>query len=239
MNLIKDIALDYIRDEHPQCAQAYMAGSIIRGEGKEHSDLDIVIIYTKLDYAYRKSLKWKNQFMEVFVHDEQTLAYFIQNMDIPRAIPSLAHMIVEGVPLKEEDQQTTELKKQMGDLLSKGPLDLTTEEIDRRRYFIADTLYDLRDADRESFEFDILKIQLLNLLGDFYLRTHNQWSGSHKWLLKRLKESMESSLYERFETTFFSKDLASIESLVMLLLSDYDGLLWEGYSAQAPSDWRI
>ncbi|WP_231866572.1 nucleotidyltransferase domain-containing protein [Acetobacter malorum] len=53
---------------------AYVAGSIMRGEGTYLSDIDLVVIYDHLEAAYRESFIVGDIPIEAFVHDCETLA---------------------------------------------------------------------------------------------------------------------------------------------------------------------
>ena len=75
---------------------AFCAGSYIRGEATEHSDIDFVVLYPKLDQAYRESFLFNGWPVEAFVHDPDTLRYFFYEQDIPSGVPSLPSMVLEG-----------------------------------------------------------------------------------------------------------------------------------------------
>ena len=64
-------AAEAIRQQmFPDAGALFLAGSIIRGEGNEHSDLDIVVVYEHLSAAaYRSSFSFARWPVEVFVHD--------------------------------------------------------------------------------------------------------------------------------------------------------------------------
>lgn len=53
----------------------FCAGSVIRGDGTAHSDLDIVVLFEHVPHAHRESLIVDGWPVELFVHDYQTLAY--------------------------------------------------------------------------------------------------------------------------------------------------------------------
>lgn len=47
----------------------FLAGSVMRGQGTPHSDLDVVVVYKSLPAAYRESLYHQGWPVELFVHD--------------------------------------------------------------------------------------------------------------------------------------------------------------------------
>jgi predicted nucleotidyltransferase len=58
----------------------FLAGSIVRGEGSLFSDLDLVVVYTRLACAYRESFRFAGYPVEAFVHDPETLEYFFMEV---------------------------------------------------------------------------------------------------------------------------------------------------------------
>ena len=89
-----------IRDQRYSDAAAILAaGSIIRGEGTAYSDLDLVVVYPKIAYAYRESYRFEKYPVEAFVHDPETLNYFFLEVDRPSGVPSLPQMVIEGIEI--------------------------------------------------------------------------------------------------------------------------------------------
>lgn len=65
------------------------------------SDLDLVVVYQRIDAAFRESFVYAGWPVETFVHDPETLRYFFMHVDRPSGVPSLAHMISTGMPLPD------------------------------------------------------------------------------------------------------------------------------------------
>jgi len=83
--------------KYPDASVIFLAGSIVRGESTPFSDLDLVVIFDKLPAAYRESFNFQGFPIEAFVHDPETLNYFLHDVDRPSGIPALAQMILEGI----------------------------------------------------------------------------------------------------------------------------------------------
>jgi hypothetical protein len=66
----------------------FAAGSILRGEGTTMSDVDLVVLYRRLPNAWRESFVLDGVPVEAFVHDGETLAWFLAD-DRPRGRPPL------------------------------------------------------------------------------------------------------------------------------------------------------
>jgi predicted nucleotidyltransferase len=69
------------RQRYPEASVLFAAGSIVRGEGTVHSDLDLVVVYPALAAAYRESFVLDRLPVEAFVHDPETLEYFFVEVD--------------------------------------------------------------------------------------------------------------------------------------------------------------
>lgn len=112
----------------PNASVIFLAGSLVRGEGTSYSDLDLVVIFDKLPNAYRESMHFQNFPVEAFVHDPETLNYFLYEIDRPSGIPSLAHMILEGIEIPESNEMSQTLKELATSLIELGPPVLSNED---------------------------------------------------------------------------------------------------------------
>lgn len=136
--------------KHPNCNVFFLAGSLLRGEGTIYSDLDIVVIYDKLSKAYRESFIIDGTLIETFVHDPETIDFFIEKFDKPDGNPSLAHMIVEGIVIPTENTLSQELKNKAKEFISKGPENCNNQEVINMRYAITNLIDDIRDYRNDS-----------------------------------------------------------------------------------------
>jgi predicted nucleotidyltransferase len=76
---------------------AYCAGSIVRGECTEHSDIDLVVVLPVLKAAWRESFLYESWPVEAFVHDSSTLRSFFEEIDARSGVPSPPQMVDEGI----------------------------------------------------------------------------------------------------------------------------------------------
>ena len=91
-----ELALEVLAARHPQADSAFVAGSFMRGEGSATSDIDLVVVHPALPQAYRESFLFKGIPVETFVHDPETLSWFLeQDRQDGRAV--LVGMVAEGV----------------------------------------------------------------------------------------------------------------------------------------------
>jgi hypothetical protein len=159
----------------PDAACAFVTGSILRGEGTVASDVDLVVIYDRLAAAWRESFIDGGLPVEAFVHDPETLGWFI-DQDIERGYPIMADMVASGRVIGNDVVRANTLKAHAAAVLSKGPPPLTTKRCDGLRYVITDMLDDLRGK-RSSAEIRAIAAQLYQPLADLTLLGRGTWSG--------------------------------------------------------------
>ena len=111
LNQLSEITNQILTSKYPNARLIFLAGSIVRGEGTSFSDLDLVVIFDKLPAAYRESFYFQDFPVEAFVHDPETLNYFLHDVDRPSGIPSLAQMILEGVEVPKPSELSGSLKE--------------------------------------------------------------------------------------------------------------------------------
>lgn len=163
-------------DSRYQGADAVLvAGSVVRGEASQHSDLDLVVIFPKVRAAYRESFTHMGWPVEAFIHDLETLRYFFYRIDQPAGSSTLCEMVKEGLEVPTACKATVEAKHLAGEVLLAGPPPLTFEEIEDRRYHISEMIDDLRDP-RTRHELNAAAARVYGDLADFYCRSRGAWT---------------------------------------------------------------
>jgi hypothetical protein len=230
-----------IREErYPGAIAVFLAGSYIRGEATVHSDLDLVVVFDKLPSAYRESLRFGKFPIETFVHDPETLRYFILEVDRVSGIPALPQMIVEGIEIPKSNSVSRSLKEFAASVLREGPPELTADERTNRRYVITDLVDDLRRP-RSMDEAIATGSRLYAILADYYLRANGCWSASGKSIPRALQH-YRPDFYERytlaFRNLFQGVNTKAVIDLAEEVLKPDGGFLFEGYRLHAPQHWR-
>ena len=225
-----EIATHFINKNFPNCEGALLAGSVVRGESTDTSDLDIVILDSKIKTAYRESFMYSDIPIEAFVHSETTIRGFFKS-DAGRARPSLPKMVSEGIFLRECDL-LIELKSEAADLLKSGPVPWDAKEIDFARYFITDLLDDFIGC-TNSNELIFITGSLAEKSHEFYLRTNQQWIGQSKWIFRALK-NFDGGFADEFAIIFDefykTREKEKVVQLVERILEPLGGRLLDGFS---------
>lgn len=222
----------------PGAACAFVAGSILRGQGTVASDIDLVVIYDRLDAAWRESFIDGGFPVEAFVHDPETLDWFI-DQDIELGYPIMADMIATGRVIGSDAVRANTLKAHAADIVSKGPPPLTGKRLDRLRYVITDMLDDLRGK-RSSPEIRAVAAQLFQPLADLILLGRGTWSGKGKWI-PRLLSKLDHQLAHQFDDAFrlaADGNAAAILALADNELARHGGAFFAGDRREAPGNAR-
>ncbi|PEJ57500.1 nucleotidyltransferase [Bacillus sp. AFS002410] len=225
-----EAAQQFINKHFPTCNGALLAGSVVRGEATETSDLDIVIFDQNLQSSYRESLIEFGWDTEVFVHNSSSYKAYFES-DYKRARPSLPRMVSEGIVLKDEGIMN-DIKKEANDLLNNGPEKWSDETIKMKRYFLTDALNDFIGSSIRGEEL-LIANTLAELASEFVLRTNRKWIGSSKWIVRALKQYDEGfaiRFIEAFDLFYTTGNKNRIIDLVNEILRPFGGKLFEGFS---------
>lgn len=190
---------------------AFAAGSIMRGEGKATSDVDLVVVFDKLDTAWRESFIEDGLPFESFVHDPETLSWFFEN-DMALGYPIIIRMVASGRILGQDEKQAGVWQAYAQDLLDGGPPALTSVRLDAMRYQVTDTLDDLRD-ERSAEKIRAIVSQLYQPLADLILLGRRRWSGKGKWI-PRLLKACDEALFNDFDRGFALAMSGNVEELI-------------------------
>jgi len=224
---------------YPAADCAFVAGSIMRGEGTKLSDIDLVVIFEHVETAWRESLLFGGFPIEAFVHDPETLHWFIEQ-DVDRSTPIMPNMVAEGRLIGPRMAIGTQLQVEAKAILARGPAPLTGERLATLRYQITDKLDDL-GGERSLPELTAIGTALYSQLGDLILLGRGQWTGVGKWLprlLHQLDPSLAAQFNIAFQHLFADADPIALIMLANAELDRHGGRLFEGDHRKAPATAR-
>jgi len=216
-----------IAERYKGTKAVFWAGSIAKGGNKESSDLDLVIVYEKLDDAYREAFIYEGWPIDAFVNDVESINYFFNQASKASLILGLPTMVADGIEVMKETSLSRQLKKQAIDLLNSIP-SINQEELINRRFKITDLLDDLKEPDNLHEQMAIT-FELYKQLAEFYLLVNGKWLGSGKQL-PRLLMKFNPEMAEEFAKVF--GDVSNAENIIKFsqeLLKPYGGLIWDGF----------
>lgn len=226
----EDAAHQLITDRYPDCAAAFLAGSVVRGDATPTSDLDMVIITQEIAGAYRESFTYTGWPVEAFVHTPQSIrAWF--DKDAARRRPSLQMMCREGVILRDREGLAARIKAEAARRLAAGPAPLTEAEIAQFRYRLTD-LHDDLSGSADAIETLFIGAELAALASEFILAYNRQWVGRGKWIpraMQRHDPALAGELAAAMRALAQQGDPAPLIDFVAAALEPAGGRLFDGY----------
>lgn len=232
---------DEIRvSKYPNAKVVFLAGSIIRGEGTPHSDLDLVVIFENLPNAYRESFYFGGFPVEAFVHDPETLNYFITERELKAGVCIMAQMVSEGLEIPQPSEFSQKLKQLAVSVIDALPPKFNEDSLRQMRYNITNLIDDIRHP-RSKTEVIATGTVLYDVLANCYLRTNNFWTAKAKSIPRKLKlANADFSLRfcAGFERLFADGQTEEVIVLAEEILEPIGGFLFEGHKLDAPRDNR-
>lgn len=225
-----EAALQFVEKHFHNCQGAILAGSVVRGQATETSDLDIIIFDKSFRFSYRESLIEFGWNIELFVHNLKSYRFFFVS-DCKEGRPTMPRMVSEGKILKDTGVLSA-IRKEAKDLIEQGPEDWTKETIDIKRYFVTDVLDDLIGCQNRA-EGIFIASTLSELVSEFILRSNGKWIGTSKWVFRSLvhhDKKLANEFVEAFDAYYKSNDIGKIVCLTDQVLQPFGGRLFEGFS---------
>ncbi|ANM11213.1 MULTISPECIES: nucleotidyltransferase domain-containing protein [unclassified Rhizobium] len=218
-------------------AFAYATGSLLRGEGTAFSDIDLVVVFSSVERAWRESFTHEGFPVEAFVHDEETLAHYI-HADAESGCPVMASMVATGRVVGPDIKRAHLVQAKAAAMLAAGPQPLAGARYDMLRYQVTD-LADLRGT-RPPEEIAAIAAQLYQKLADLILLGRGEWTGRGKWA-PRLIGRLDAQLAAEFDAAF--RLAAGGEGARLLAFADgelalHGGRYFEGFRQDAPLEAR-
>jgi hypothetical protein len=237
---VEQLAARVLAVRFPDAEAGFAAGSIIRGQGTDGSDLDMVVLYARLPNARRESFIFEGLPVDAFIHDGETLAWLFQG-DLDAGKPAHLTMVAEGRIVGPRPEAARQLQDRARQMLREGPPPLSTEQLEQFCYLITCRVDDLRDR-RDVREGVATGAWLYLVLADFILRAQGQWAHTAKWIPRSLTAfdpELEAAFSRAFDDLFVRQDPAGVIAFAETVLAPFGGPLLEGYESQSPASARL
>jgi hypothetical protein len=232
-------ARNIVKERFPGAVCAFASGDWQRREETPYSLVSIVVIMTRVQTAYRESVRIDQIPMEVFVHDPESWDYLCLKKDRAKGDPSVAHIVAHGEALLPGSAMASEMQQRAKAVLGAGPEPLTDEQIQEKRYQISVLMNELRAPRSHGEAMGSLSV-MHETLADFYLRGRGAWSASGADIPKALQaaDAEFAKRWQRVFTTAFMGDRNGLMSLVDEVLEPHGGFLFDGHVRRAPDNWK-
>jgi len=222
-------------DRYPTANVVLLAGSLLRGEGTPYSDLDLVVIFDQLPRAWRESFDFDGYPVEAFIHDPETLNYFLFESVRSSTSPAMARMVLEGVEVPGPTEASRSLKRIAAELIAAGPPKLSDEDERKLRYTITNLIDDIRQP-RSREEVIATGAELYETLANYFFRTNGLWPAINKSIPRAFSKA-DPDLYSRFcegfDQLFTDGRGDKVITLAEEILKRHGGFLFDGYKQDA------
>lgn len=231
-----------VENAYPGAVAAVIGGSFATGRQTATSDIDLLLLFGHVDAAWRNTIVYEGQTVELFAHDLGTFRYFCEEIDAPRGTVPLAMMVIEGENILAASTQYQQLLALAQASHAAGPPPLDTNNLRQRRYAITNALEDLVDS-RHPGEAMAVACSLYGMLADLHLRAAGQWSGGGKHLFRRLHShdaaiAMQLDGAQRLLASDLPAGQQAYAQVAGAILAPAGGPLLAGYELPAPAHWR-
>ncbi|MFE6049779.1 nucleotidyltransferase domain-containing protein [Kitasatospora sp. NPDC056446] len=225
-----DQARRLVQERFPGALAVVLAGSTVSGRATASSDLDLAVLVASGGETYRETLHFEGRVVELFVHTRAGLRdLFAVDADTRRAV--LQSMYATGLVLVDVDGEAGRARALAEEDLRRGPAALGPDVVETKRYGLTDALDDLRDA-TDPFERLAVAGFVVTTAADLLCDHHRAWTGSGKWLPRRLLEadpSRGTALLEAHARLGASQDPAPLVEAASEILDLAGGPLRGGY----------
>lgn len=221
-----DVARNLVTELYPDARAAWLGGSVAQGNARPTSDLDITVLLDGPPAPRRKSLRYADWPVELFVHTEKSLRFFADKDQVRRQ-PTMLRLVGESVVLLDTDGSGARLQEQYLAEVHAGPAPLSAAELDLLRYTITNLLDDLADA--SGAERLAIASFLWQDAARLLLTGAGRWSGTGKGLLR------EVAAYDGQHGTDYAGSLLDdrLVAAVDRILALYGGRLFAGFELAA------
>lgn len=226
-------------ERYPSARVLFCGGSVVRGEGLSLSDLDVVVLFDRIDNAWRESFHFAGWPVEVFAHDPETLTYFVKQ-DVQSGRPSLAQMISEALIVPGGDAWSEAIQRWARIIVASPPPSPSAVSLHDDRYWITDLVDDFRD-DRSESELRAIAYRLYPMVVNFILKTRGSWLGAGKTLprlLARTAPDLGQDLEEGFALFFRTGERGDVITVIERAMKPFGGMCFDGFRSDAPSAAR-
>ena len=220
-----------VTERFPDALAAFLGGGVLSARRTATSDLDVVVVIAGPPAPFRESLRWRGWPVELFVHDQASIERYFA-LDTAHRKPNLARMVADGAPLAGREDIRTAITERARSVLAAGPPELTTAELDWRRYGLTDLLDDLAGS-TDPGETAVICWTAWRQTAELALLLAGHWLGGGKWLLRELRAADPALAAELVAA---SGDPARLIAVADLVLGRAGGRLWAGYRAEGQRD---
>ncbi len=180
----KPVVLRLVKGRYEQASAAVAFGSPVRGEDKEHADIDLVVVGPIPRAPLRETIVFDGWPLEIHVHTPESL-WDQCTLDATKRRASLPFIYVNGEMLFDNDGRGGTMRTRLRGLLEAGPAPVSDAELAGFRHRITDGISDLSDP-RPLGEVMFASARLVRAISELVLATNEAWVGEGKAIHRNL-----------------------------------------------------
>ena len=187
-----------VTGRYPTALAAVASGSTVRGEDKQHSDIDVVVVGAFDDVPGHEAIMFEDWPVELYLHTPQSLVDTSNRQAVVNRRVLLPHLFSTGEVLIDKDGTGGRLRQELADIITKGAPLPSSDELDVFRHRITNRINDLLDP-RPLGERLFAASRLAHDVASLKLLSNGHWLSKGKAIHRGLTEVDEE----------FAKRLAS------------------------------
>ena len=134
-----------INGRYPDALAAVASGSVVRGEAKDHSDIDVIVVGPFDDAPGHEAIMFEDWPVELYLHTPLSLVETTNRKAVEDRRVLLPHLFSTGEVLLDKDGTGGRLRQELADIITKGAPHPSSTELDVFRHRITNRINDLSD----------------------------------------------------------------------------------------------
>jgi hypothetical protein len=233
------LILDTLSARYGQPLFCFFFGSNAFGRGDAGSDIDVIVILSRVGNAYRETFSSNGFLFDAHVHDPETL-HFMMRMEQKNGFSILAGEVDQARVLPEPCELASKLKEVARQVIASGPPPPQSWDVPRR--YVSAVVSDLERC-ADTSERWIIAMDLYMRIMDIFLRCHGQLlNGPGRYLVRSVKR-LDAVFFDRAQTAlarlFRDGSVSPLIELAREVLDLIGGPLTAGYRQDFSGKFRL
>jgi len=231
-----ELILETVSARYGRPAFVFFFGSHAFGRGHAASDVDVIVVMSKVAHGFRETFSSGGFLFDAQVHDAETL-HCMMRSEYANGFAVYARKIDDALALPEPTELSSKLKDVAREILASAP----PKRWDVLRHHISAILSDLeRCADADERQFLAMHLYAMSL--DLFLRSRGQFCQQGPYLVRSVKD-LDASFFGRAQTAverlFHEKTARPLMEIARECLDSVGGTMEAGYRENYPVTLRL